>query len=282
MPRWRHFAALRALHICGHLGDEDLYHRILQVVLVTPLPGSSFVELATHELASPSSLFPLCHFSLTYMPRSGKDPNYVGRPGSPVDEATPSGDALQSLLFNLPSMSDIIPDALEKQTSDSERPRVQSSSFLNFDSAPAQLSRLGWNYNDEAKTTKNPQFKYTFPGGKSAIRLYKPCVQAHFGLTLNFASKFTDIMVAPKVGVVGSSGVTWRSTPTSPRRWTSTKTAPARCRTTSCRRSSSQAWIPLVLEQKELTLRSFNIGPIKASSTSTRMRASPRTSRPRC
>jgi hypothetical protein len=48
-------------------------------------------------------------------------------------------------------------------------------------------------------TTKNPQFKYIFPGGVGLMRLHQPYLIANLGLRVNFSSQMKDIRKPPHV-----------------------------------------------------------------------------------
>ncbi|CAE7237141.1 unnamed protein product [Symbiodinium pilosum] len=73
---------------------------------------------------------------------------------------------------------------------------VQDNSFFNLNN-PTEKDRFHWNWSYEANSTKNPQYKYTFPGGQAWMRLHKPKVRAWLGFSMNLTSHMPDITQPP-------------------------------------------------------------------------------------
>jgi len=82
-------------------------------------------------------------------------------------------------------------------------PTAQHNSMFNLN-IPQQVSNIGWNWDYDANTTRNPQFKYLFPGGVGWMRLYQPYLKAHFRLNMTFKSHIDGIMTAPHVNVTAA------------------------------------------------------------------------------
>jgi hypothetical protein len=77
-------------------------------------------------------------------------------------------------------------------------------SIFNLAGANKQHSNLHWNWDYDANCTRNPEFTYMFPGGEGWLKLYKPYLKAHVGLTLNFTSDLAQNMVGkPHVTING-------------------------------------------------------------------------------
>mmetsp|Transcript_103428 Transcript_103428/g.299231 ORF Transcript_103428/g.299231 Transcript_103428/m.299231 type:complete len:1454 (+) Transcript_103428:169-4530(+) len=184
--RWRHVTASDTRHGCGHLQDKDLYHRIVGFekaeVLSAQGDGRSRLELATEELDGPSQVFPHLSFTYAFIPAIAKNPD------ADAAEAAEAQVATQRRL-DIYERSKWTPDTT-----------ANHNSMFNLD-IPLQTSRLAWNWDYDAKTESNPQFKYIFPGGVGWMRLYKPFLKAHYGLNVTFTSHIDGLMKSPQVNV---------------------------------------------------------------------------------
>eukprot|EP00405_Crypthecodinium_cohnii_P036665 CAMPEP_0206543378 /NCGR_PEP_ID=MMETSP0325_2-20121206/10827_1 /ASSEMBLY_ACC=CAM_ASM_000347 /TAXON_ID=2866 /ORGANISM="Crypthecodinium cohnii, Strain Seligo" /LENGTH=1374 /DNA_ID=CAMNT_0054041805 /DNA_START=29 /DNA_END=4152 /DNA_ORIENTATION=- len=213
MAKWRHITASEGIHGCAHLVGEDLYHRILGFVSAEPVNRDEAssprhrVTVATAELASPAEIFPECSFNFAYMPIEAKVPPHEleRKRASGELPSPPPGRRLFSL-------SDLVPDSIQDELSRvdvhmtnkvASDPTTEANTVVPFGNIPTEFNHLAWNYNYQANTTTNPQFRYVFPGGKSWLRMYQPRMTAHLGLVLNFTSKWKSLAEPPHVIVRG-------------------------------------------------------------------------------
>jgi len=188
IARWRHVTASDSLHGCGHLHGEHLYHRVERVQEIrnhSELGGITVVRLDTEELASPSQVFPYCRYYFNFVPAEAKDPAERARSSRARRLATAFGGGRTHVENAFQPMSG----------------GGGAHSLLNLD-VPTQLSNLGYNWNYDASSPKDPQFKYTLPGGIGFARLYKPYLRAHVSLTVNFTSHMKTVSQPPHVKIV--------------------------------------------------------------------------------
>mmetsp|Transcript_12886 Transcript_12886/g.28711 ORF Transcript_12886/g.28711 Transcript_12886/m.28711 type:complete len:1300 (+) Transcript_12886:61-3960(+) len=197
VTQWRHVTASDHLHGCKHLLGKDLYHRVVSVEHVTALAPphqGALAVLNTQELASASHMFSHCHFSYSFMPVEARED--YGEAQAEVEEgelhrrlaaAKGYADVAKAKPF---WQSSLKPDAANNH----------GQSILNLN-VPDQNSQFGWNWNYYMNTTRNPQFKYTFPGGIGYMRLYAPYLKANIGITMNHTSKLKGFKLSPQVTI---------------------------------------------------------------------------------
>lgn len=192
---WQHVTASPHVHGCSHLADRDLYHRVVKVDDVQPIADHPdrhhTVRLTTKELKAANDVFPNCEVFFSFNPSGSQAP----RPTPPVATAPAAPRRLGGLggtagmRYNKPKVS---------ANSNFQPAEHHVESILNLQ-LPHQMSRINYNWDYDMNTTKNPQFKYIFPGGVGLMRLYHPYLIANIGLRVNFSSEMKDIRKPPHV-----------------------------------------------------------------------------------
>lgn len=196
-----HVTASHALHGCPHLQHEHLYHRVLGIQKVAETNSTSaIVEFQTKELETAQEVFRSCRFYIHILPSGIK--SGAPRPSSLRGERRLQKDFLDFLKDGVNSIGEVRGGDLNMKTGfePDEANDQQGNTFFNFNN-PQEKDNFAWNWNTEVNSSKNPQYKYTFPGGTTWVRLFKPYFNASLGFTMNLSSHMPDITQAPHVMV---------------------------------------------------------------------------------
>ncbi|CAK9019755.1 unnamed protein product [Durusdinium trenchii] len=203
LNKLEHVTASHFLHSCKHLENENLYHRILKIQQVTQssTAPTAIVEVHTKELQTVQEVFRSCRMYLHVMPSGAKSrsPRLSSLRGERrlqqksfldfLKDGVNSLGEVQGGQFNM--KTGFKPDQANEQ---------QGNTFFNLNN-PQEKDNFAWNWKYQANSTENPQYKYTFPGGTTWLRLFKPYVNASLGFTMNLSSHMPDITQAPHVMV---------------------------------------------------------------------------------
>jgi len=192
---WQHVTASPHVHGCRHLADRDMYHRVVKVDDVQPIADHPdrhhTVRLTTKELKSANEVFPNCEVFFSFNPVGSQAPRPTPPAAAPPAPARRLGGlgGTAGMRYNKPKVS----------SSSSFQPAEHHvESILNLQ-LPHQMSKIAYNWDYDMNTTKNPQFRYIFPGGVGLMRLYQPYLIANIGLRVNFSSQMKDIRKPPHV-----------------------------------------------------------------------------------
>jgi len=215
---WRYVVASRHLHGCGHIEGEHLYHRVLRVESVEESPRPPVLlggaaaatsaarrplvaTLVTRELASASEVLPYTDFSFRYVPAEAGDLD-LGRSPRPSRRPAPpsSGSRRLSGVVGKEAGGGGGDQGDEPKPPESGPNPVDEQSIFNY--IPREVSSFGWNWDFEANSSKNPEFKIKFPSGQGYAHFIEPIARFHAGLTLNFTSHIDGINSPPHVRVV--------------------------------------------------------------------------------
>jgi len=197
-PDWKHITASRERHGCEHL-EYSLYHRILNVPEATNTnsrPGKTHLTFSTEELPDVTHIFPHMIMSFGANPRAVKDEEL--KAGHEVEHWRDE-EAEESRRLSSAINTEYTGGHVDWTGSLQPDSNADHNSMFNF--AGPELSKLSWNWDYEANTTRNPQFKYLFPGGVGWMRLYKPYLQADIRVNMTFQSHMESITDPPQVAV---------------------------------------------------------------------------------
>lgn len=235
----QHIVASKDFHDCPHIDDGDhLYHRVESVKSVTQASeGRLAIEFATQPLEDATHIFPSMSVQLQFVPKFLMDrfdvsvadrarrlqedgANTASWAGGSVNSyASPYQEAAQSSNIgasgslqagsNASSAASAFVNAINgqmstgnTQMSNQVQPTIADNQVdLLKDLSPKTIENIGWNWDYNANTTRNPEFVVQYPGGNSWLRLHQPYLKAHFGVVMNFSSVFPDITSTPQVSM---------------------------------------------------------------------------------
>ncbi|CAJ1456770.1 unnamed protein product, partial [Effrenium voratum] len=198
LEKLEHITASNSLHGCKHLEDAHLYHRVLKVRKVTTSESNdtALVEFDTKELETAQQIYRSCRFYVNVMPSSVKT---IRQPKRSV-RGRRLKNFMDFLKDSVNSIGELHGGKLNMKsgfTAENTNEK-QGNTFFNLNN-PKEKDTFAWNWKYQANSTENPQYKYTFPGGTTWLRLFKPYVNASLGFTMNLSSHMPDITQAPHV-----------------------------------------------------------------------------------
>mmetsp|Transcript_108766 Transcript_108766/g.234168 ORF Transcript_108766/g.234168 Transcript_108766/m.234168 type:complete len:1435 (+) Transcript_108766:116-4420(+) len=238
--KWRHVTAGRKIHGCEHKAKDSLYHRIVRVAQVaahSPFQMSgaygeapkaakpmSIIHLETEEIAGPQMMFPHFKYFVHVMPSAAKEeeelargPRYpLRREGGAAPGRRLGGFTDWVSMPNMSKMLDKIIDPLSNvslskyvhygmdiEPTTPDAANGSAGIFSKHATGRPQVTRYSWSWDWQANTTSNPQFMYTFPGGKDYMRLSNPAFKGDFGFSINLTSQMLDFRKPPHVQIDG-------------------------------------------------------------------------------
>jgi len=200
LEKLEHITASHALHSCEHLVDKNLYHRVHKVgkVLSSEANSTALVEMHTKELATVQEIFRSCRYHIHVMPAGAKDPKVLEEELRSRSNRRLSESFLDFVRDSVNSIGEIHGGDMQFKTgfTPDQANDQQDNTFFNLNN-PTEKDRFHWNYTYKANSSENPQYKYTFPGGKAWMRLFHPKVHAWLGFTMNLSSHMPEITQPP-------------------------------------------------------------------------------------